>query len=169
MYGLRSRSVITHELDEAITLGRIHAAIDKTLFHSAELGKLRQDRLSAQGGHHVGDMPQRGIGRDAGKSIRAATLQSNGKLAERSGLPRKTISFDQAFKGGANRFGKHVRFKTRLLLLEHQYRLAQSRVPLAQRIHQNRRLSILAAETQHRRAGNIWMMDVAGKQSAQRL
>src|SRR6202021_3632163 len=100
MDGLRSGSVITHELDEAIALGRIHAAIDKTLLHSAEFGKLRQDRLSAQGGHHVGDMPQCGIGRDAGKSVGAATLQSNGKLAERGGLSGKTFAFTTPSKGG---------------------------------------------------------------------
>src|ERR1700722_11552095 len=58
--GLRPGSVITHQLDEAIGLARIHAAIDKTLFHSAELGKLRQDRFPPQGGYHIGDMPERG-------------------------------------------------------------------------------------------------------------
>ena len=114
-------------------------------------------------------MPDRGIGRDAGKSIGAAALQTYGELAERSGFSGKTIGFHQAFEGGANGIGKHGRFKTGLLLFKHQNRLVQGRVPLAKRVHQNGRLGILATETQHRRAGNVGMMDVTGEQATERF
>ncbi len=90
-------------------------------------------------------------------------------LLRGAGFRVRRLASTRPFKGSANGLGKHVRFKTGLLLFKHQHRLVQGRVPLAKRIHQDGRLRVLAAETQHRGAGNIWMMDVTGKQTAERL
>jgi hypothetical protein len=54
-------------------------------------------------------------------------------------------------------------------LIEDQHRLAQLGIESPQLVHQHACLRMLAAQAQHRCAGHVGMVDVTGKQTAQRL
>src|SRR5260370_38273639 len=92
-------------------------------------------------------MANRGICGEAGKTVRAAALQSHAKLRKRRIGAVTLVRLHQAEKRLANGFEKHFVFGASVLLLNDDQRLGGMGVSAANFIPQNRNLRVLAAPT----------------------
>jgi hypothetical protein len=81
-------------LDEAIAHGRFFAAIDKLLFNSAQLWKLRENSSAAQSGDQIGGVSDGGIRGDTGESVGSSTLQPYTQIGKRGGSALSFVGFD---------------------------------------------------------------------------
>src|SRR5215472_8528000 len=79
----------------------------------------------------------------------------------------RLVCLHKSVKGPANRLREHGKFRSALLLLENDERLLQVQVAAVDFVPQDFNLRVLAAEAQHRRTGNIGMVDVARDQTAE--
>src|SRR5579863_8635926 len=82
------------------------------------------------------------------------------------GSPPGLVCFYQTFKRLVNRVRKHGELRAALLLLQNKQRLAEIRIAPANLLAQDSGLRVLASQAEHRRPGNIRMIDVAGDEAA---
>jgi len=73
-YGLESLFPDADGLNSSLVTD---AAIDELLFHSAQLGKFRENCSATQSGQQVGGVSDGGIRRDAGEAVGSSALQAD--------------------------------------------------------------------------------------------
>ncbi len=77
------------------------------------------------------------------------------------------VSLHQTKKRLPNRLLHHRSFRAAFLLFEDEKPFIKSRIPLLDLFLENVNLRMLAAEAQHRRTRDIWMMNVSRNQPTQ--
>src|SRR5215467_4622056 len=112
-------------------------------------------------------MTDGGIGGKAGKTVRAAALQSESKVREGSGLALGVVGFDETEKSLADGLGNHRGFGSALLLLEDEQRLAEMGVAALDMLEEDRDLRMLAAEAENGSTSDVRMVNITGKQAAE--
>ncbi len=145
---------------------RRDAAIDEFLLDPAKLGEFAQNRLAAYSYDQIRNLSDGWIRGYTGKAVRAAALEPHGKVSQWRRRAPAHVDFDQPQKSLSNRFREHREFFAAALLFEDVKRLGEIGVPFSDFIAQHRHLGILAAQAEHRGAGNVRMMNVAGDQGA---
>ncbi len=71
-----ARCIIPHELRKTLRNLSADAAIDKLLFDTAELGEFGKDAYATERRDYIGDVANRGIRRQPGKTVGAPALQT---------------------------------------------------------------------------------------------
>ena len=158
--------IAAHQLKEARLVFLADAAGNHVGFHAAQLGEFRQSGPAAERHHAIRDFADGGVGRNAGKAVRAAALHPKLEFRERHGAALHQIGALEMRQRFADRLFHHLDFAGPILLPQQDAGLVETKVPLPQRLLKQPDLRLLAAKAEHGEPRHVGMVRVGGQHPA---